>query len=218
LQDYDEKFHDANNPTPTRPEPAANGFGPHSKLNAYNNWPWFYGPYTKNIQIFNCPSTPDELENLTGPEWGNDGNYGYNYDGLTRDVSTTSRIMAELTEPAEVFVFFDSGDPAPVTGSNTYINLLEALDLNLKVPGKNCGDPTWDNGYDRPEIGLRHFGRANMTFADGHAKSVNWTTLLTRKGDNVAPWMIKWADCPGGVCPPPVAGPGECFDPSKLKY
>jgi prepilin-type processing-associated H-X9-DG protein len=141
--------------------------------------------------------------------WGNDGNYGYNYDGLSRDVNTAARTLAGLDYPAETFVIFDSGDPAPVTGSNNYTNLLEALDINL-----NCGSNQWTSGYNK-EGALRHFGRTNMVYADGHAKNISWQELLTRKGDNVAPWMIEWADC-AGACPPPVAGPGQCFDPAKL--
>jgi prepilin-type N-terminal cleavage/methylation domain-containing protein/prepilin-type processing-associated H-X9-DG protein len=223
LQDYDDKFHDANNldgGSATRPEPASNGFGPKTNMNPYDNWPWFYGPYVKSIQIFDCPTSPDDVSTMTFPQWNdgiaenggdnNDGNYGYNYDGLTRDVGTLSRTVGELEFPAEVFVFMDSGDPAPVTGSNTYANLLEALDMNL------TGTNAWRE-YTK-EGAFRHFGRANITFADGHAKSVKWVDILTRKGDNVAPWMIDWAnaDCPGGVCPPPVAGPGQAFDPARL--
>lgn len=225
LQDYDEKFHDANRSdlgirspatgSASRPEPASHGFGAHTALNAYDNWPWFYGPYTKNVAIFDCPTSPDETDGLTQSNWGNDGNYGYNYDGLTRDISTLSRTVAEIEFPAEVYVFFDSGDPAPVTGTNNYTNLLEALDVNI-----TCGPPPpdkprlWPNGYNE-EAAFRHFKRTNVTFADGHAKSVKWEDFLNRKGDNIAPWMIEWADCTG-PCPPPVAGPGQCFDPDRL--
>lgn len=229
LQDYDEKFHDANRwdlgirtpatGTDKRPEPAAHGFGPHSGLDAYNNWPWFYAPYVKSLQVFDCPTSPDDVSTMTFPQWNdgvaanggdnNDGNYGYNYDGLTRDVNTLSRSTSELEAPAETFVFMDSGDPAPVTGANNYTNLLEALDMNL------LGTNPWAaTGYTK-EGAFRHFGRTNITFADGHAKSIKWEDVLTRRGDNIAPWMIEWDDC-NPICPPPVAGRGQSFDPTRL--
>ena len=215
LQDYDGKFHDANNDPSTaaddsrRPEPAAHGFGAHNALVPWNNWPWFYGPYVKSVDVFNCPTSRDDTEDLTATNWGNDGNYGYNYDGLTRDVNTSARSIGELEAPAETFVFFDSGDPAPVAGTNNWVNLLEQTDMNL-----NCGTNQFTNGYNS-ESALRHMGRANVTFADGHTKSVNWTTFLTRNANNVAPWMIEWADCAPN-CVPPDVGAGKCFDPGQL--
>src|SRR5687767_7869587 len=108
VQDYDETFHKGSNLS----VPAANGFAPHTDPDGWANWPWFYGPYVKNLGIFDCPSSPDRLQNLTGSNWENDGNYGYNYTGLTRDEGTAPRSLAEVQEPASTFVFFDSGDPA----------------------------------------------------------------------------------------------------------
>ena len=206
LQDYDETFHKGAGLR----TPAQHGFGSHTSLDGWENWPWFYGPYVKNISIFDCSSTPDQLLNLTGSNWGNDGNYGYNYSGLTRDQGTPPRVLAEIDRPADVFVFFDSGDPQVRAGTNNFPGLLEELDLNL-----NCDANQWNNGYSK-EGALRHQTRCNITYADGHAKSASWSTLLTRNGVNQPPWMIAWSDCPGGVCPAPVVGAGRCFDPNRL--
>ncbi len=205
LQDYDETFHKG----ARMRSPAMNGLGASTSINGWSQWPWFYMPYVKNVQIFDCPSSPDQLQNLTRTNWDNDGNYGYNYSGLTRDQGTPPRIAAALDAVAETFVFFDSGDAQVRAGDNNYPGLLEELDLNL-----NCDNNRWTGGYTK-EGALRHQGRAMMTFADGHAKSVDWTTLLTRKADNVAPWMIDWIDC-NPICPPPDAGRGRCFDPNRL--
>ncbi|WP_309721763.1 H-X9-DG-CTERM domain-containing protein, partial [Armatimonas sp.] len=164
----------------------------------------------KNLAIFDCPDSPDTWQvELTRENWGNDGNYAYNYSGLTRDEGTAPRSLAELDEVASTFVFFDSGDAQVRAGTNNWSGLLEDLDLNI-----NCDSNRWPNGYTK-EGALRHMGRANMVYADGHAKNIGWQELLTRKGDNVAPWMIEWSDCTG-TCPAPVVGPGQCFDPSKL--
>lgn len=208
LQDYDEQFHKGAGIV----TPAQNGFGAGTAANpidGWDNWPWFYGPYVKNVGIFDCPTSPDGTGNLTGSGWGNDGNYGYNYSGLTRDQGTPGRSLAEIDRPAETFCFFDSGDPQVRAGTNDWPGLLEELDLNI-----NCDANTWPTGYNK-EGALRHAGRANATFVDGHAKSLSWTQLLTRNADNVAPWMINWSDCSPN-CAPPDAGPGRCFDPAKV--
>ncbi len=212
LQDYDETFHKGAGMVST----GEYGFGPDSRVDGWTNWAWFYGPYIKNVGVFDCPTSPDTSANLTGPNWGNDGNYGYNYSGLTRDEGATGqpatppRGLAELEFPAETFVFFDCGDVQVRAGANDYSGLLEELDVNL-----TCDPPSgrWTK-YDK-ECAFRHATRANMVYADGHVKSINWTTMLTRKGDNIAPWMINWSDCTA-TCPPPVAGPGQCFDPTQL--
>ncbi|MDF2440953.1 MAG: hypothetical protein JWN98_1937 [Abditibacteriota bacterium] len=185
MQDYDGRFHKT---TSSRPEAAAHGFGRHDALAGDAHWPWFYGPYVKNVAVFDCPSSPDTVTNMTITNWDNDGNYGYNYDGLTRSVSLPARHEAEIEFPAETFVFFDSGDPSVRSGNNDWAGLLEELDID--TPGRG------------PEAGIRHLGRTNMVFADGHAKSITPALLLTRKANNVPPWVIAWLDCPSG-CPAP---------------
>jgi prepilin-type N-terminal cleavage/methylation domain-containing protein/prepilin-type processing-associated H-X9-DG protein len=204
LQDYDEIFHKGAGIN----SPAVHGFGSNTSIDGWDNWPWYYGPYVKNVGIFDCPTSPDGREPLTDPDWGNDGNYAYNYSGLTRDQGTPPRTLAEIDRPADVFVFFDSGDTQVRAGTNDWPGLLEELDLNL-----NC-DANQISRYSK-ECALRHAGRCNVVFADGHAKNVSWNILLTRNGDNVPPWMINWGDCSPN-CPTPDAGPGRCFDPSTL--
>jgi len=206
LQDYDESFHKGDSINSA----AVNGFGANNNVRGWFHWPWYYGPYVKNVGIFDCPSSPDTAaQQLVPTNWGNDGNYGYNYSGLTRDQGTPARSLAEITEPADTFCFFDSGDPCTIEGTNDWAKLLEELDLNL-----NCSINQIGSQYTK-ESALRHSGRVNVTFADGHAKSLSWSSFLTRKADNVAPWMISWGDCSPN-CPPPDAGPGRCFDPAKI--
>lgn len=211
LNDNDDTFHKgANVVSPT----AAHGFGPHSDIDGWDEWPWFYGPYLKNTQIFDCPSSPDGVD-FARPNWGYDGNYGWNYSGLTRDQGTMERKTSELEYVSEVFAFFDSGDPSVRpdtynTARNNWNGLLEELDINQTCEPIELRWPnlTLENAF-------RHNKRANMVFADGHAKSVSWSLMLNRKADGVAPWMIEWIDC-AGECPPMRVGPGTCFDPAKL--
>lgn len=190
-QDNDGRFHKGWNLLSA----PVNGFGAHTSMSdpidAWTHWPWFYGPYVKNVQIFDCPSSPDGLEQLSGTNWGNDGNYGYNYDGLSRDVNLPSRHEAEIEQASEVFVFFDSGDSAVRAGTNNWAGLLEELDLDFD---------------SKKEGALRHQGRTNVVFADGHAKSITPAQLLKRHADNVAPWMVEWSDC-SPLCADPAFAP-----------
>jgi prepilin-type N-terminal cleavage/methylation domain-containing protein len=62
LQDYDEMFWDSRNGA----QPASNGFGANSAIEPYDEFPWYLGPYVKNVDIFNCPTSPDQTENLLG--------------------------------------------------------------------------------------------------------------------------------------------------------
>lgn len=169
------------------------GFGAHTTttdpIDGWSHWPWWYGPYVKNIGVFDCPSsTPDGTEQLTATNWGNDGNYGYNYSGLTRDQGTPARHESEIARPAEVFVFFDSGDPAVRAGNNDWAGLLEELDLDF---------------VSKKEAAIRHQGRTNMLYADGHVKSITPAQLLKRNADAEPPWMFDWLDCNPTCTDPP---------------
>ena len=188
-QDYDGHFHKGAGIN----SPAVNGFGPNTNIRGWYHWPWYYAPYVKSVDVFDCPSSPDGTENLTGDNWGNDGNYGYNYSGLTRDEGGPAYTDAQLDRPTETFVFFDSGDTAVRVGTNDWPGLLEELDLD------------WNS---KKEGAIRHQGRTNVVFADGHAKSVTPSQLLKRNADNVPPWNIGWSDCNPTCTDPP-------FDPSQ---
>lgn len=212
LGDNDERFHkgaDVRSMTP------ANGFGPHVDIDGWDEWPFFYGPYMKNVQILDCPASPDDVRTLGSANWTYDGNYGYNYSGLTRDQNFMVRSVSEIEEPSNVFAFFDSGDPSvrPDTYSgarNDWGGLLEELDVNQTCEPANLRWPRLTK-----EAAFRHRGKANMVYTDGHVKLISPTVMLTRFADNVAPWMIEWTDC-APTCPPPAIGPGTCFNPADL--
>ena len=211
LNDYEDTFHKN---LAGIVVPAAYGFGANNNLRSWTNWPWFYGPYVKNVDLFDCPLSPDGTENLTVTNWNNDGNYGYNYDGLTKATNIPAQVATALEEPAATYAFFTDGDPDPVSGTNNFTNLLEALDVNI-----SCGTNTWPEGYNM-EAAFRYHRKMITCFADGHVGQVHWSQALERKGDNVAPWNMDWADC-DGVCRPlaqetTLVGKGKCFDPDRL--
>ncbi len=211
LGDYEDVFHKN---LAGQVVPASNGFGANDNLRSWTNWPWWSGPYVKNVDIFDCPLSPDDKKQLTNTNWGNDGNYTYNYDGLTKATNVAAQQATALEEPASVYAFFTGGDPDVVPGSNNFTNLLESLDINI-----SCGSNMWTNGYSK-ENPFRYRKKMITTFVDGHVGQVHWSKALERKGDNVAPWSMDWADC-NGECRPlaqetALVGPGKCFDPSRL--
>ncbi|RYX84685.1 DUF1559 domain-containing protein [bacterium] len=207
IQDYDEQ-------TP------ANWVQTGSKspsLSSDQAWPLMLLPYTKSVDIFDCPSSPDiplsgpwphNLASWTAapgfPASDYDGQYLFNYDGLTYGISNN---IAGIQAPSETFAFMDGGDMICCAGENNYDRLLEELDQNF------FGTNAW-TAYTK-EGAFRHMTRANVTFADGHAKSIGYFDILNRKADLVAPWNIDWSDC-NPTCPPPVMGAGKNFDPAKL--
>ncbi|MBS1705674.1 MAG: prepilin-type N-terminal cleavage/methylation domain-containing protein [Armatimonadetes bacterium] len=202
------------------------GFGNRHKsgeISGWDQWPYFYGAYLKNTKILNCPTSSDidettgeNVADLSRDDWNYRYNYGYNYSGLTRDQGTGPRSTSQVEEVSGTFAFFDSGDAStrPSSGGydNVYIGLLEDLDLNLKCFPQ---DPL-KKGYTT-RIALRHHKMANMVYVDTHMGKVGWSKMLTRVGNNVAPWMIAWQDCPNDVCPaPPITGNFACFKPEWL--
>lgn len=166
VQDYDERF----------PPSWADTGGP---WNAYDYWPALIYPYVKNHQVFDCPTSPDGVSpSIAWSTGGYDGNYGFNYDGLTYAINEQ---LASLPYPAETYMFFDSGDRAVCAGANTWAQLMEDLDLD------------WNS---RKEGANRHNMQVNAAFVDGHVKSLQLRSFLTRHGDYQPPWYISWADMP----------------------
>jgi prepilin-type N-terminal cleavage/methylation domain-containing protein/prepilin-type processing-associated H-X9-DG protein len=211
LQDYDEVFPKTGGGEPV---PAMSGFGRLVDMGPAANWPVYFAPYIKSAAVFICPESPVDESIFRGDvdrngdgsvtsadDWGINDTMGYNYDGLTQDVNNPPRHLSELQEPAQTFVIFDNGDSTQCAGSNNWNVFLENFDLD------------WARLTNAQP--LRHQKLASMVYADGHAKAIGYRELLTRKADEVAPWMTKWTDC-NPLCKEPVFGPGGDFDPSRL--
>lgn len=177
VQDHDERF----------PPSAAATRG--RRPQAFDDWPAMVFAYVKNLGLFDCPTSPDGVEaNIQWPGASYDGNYGFNYDGLTYGIN---HHLANLSEPASVYMIFDSGDMAVCAWGNTWTRLMENLDLD------------WDSGKEGPN---RHNMQVNTSFVDGHVKSLNLYTFVKRNGDLLPPWHISWVDMPpntDGVIPYP---------------
>jgi len=139
----------------------------------------FYGvlqPYVKNVDIFYCPDRT-EWSMPTGDDCGGQPTlnkreqcigYGYNWGILSsvRAGVVGNRMpfpggyiepgipLADLRSPANLMVYGDTGDNPRYTICS---NFIFQYYTNISRNGQ-----------------LRHGGRLNINFADGHAKSMAW--------------------------------------------
>jgi len=165
-------------------------------------------PYVKNVDAWRCPSAspsdgagwPDSIADVLGVPRSNGRrfNYGYNwgvliYAGgglLEAEARTPSgqtyqagKPMAALVAPADVFVYSDSYDTYRPTMGTDWI-----LD-SYTGPARNSS--------------LRHGGRFNVAFADGHAKNMQWIGFTLGTDYFAVPAIeadrAKWCADPNGI-------------------
>lgn len=200
-QDYDERF------------PMV--YGGYGNLERAAEYLLLY-PYIKNTQVWRCPSAsesecdtwrPNIAAALGVPPPGQKVNYGYNWGpliyaggGVLEPEQRTpfgqyyqaGKPMSALVAPAEVFVHSDSYDTYRPTMGTDWI-----LD-SYRGAAKNSS--------------LRHGGRFNVTFADGHVKNMLWIGF-TIGGHRFAVPAIeadraKWCADPAAILPLTAAGYG----------
>ena len=179
----------------------------------------FLLPYYKTLNILTCPSD-DETHGDNLPDQSVAGNlramepanfrthYGYNWGPLIyaggglhgpeyTDSSTVPPTkvqdgvpIADLVAPADVFVYMDSYDTyRPSNGSDWLLD-------SWNGPHKNGA--------------LRHGGRLNISFADGHAKSMQFIGMAVGTKNYLIPSneadRSKWCANPTKVVPLSTSG------------
>ena len=122
-------------------------------------WPDVILPYTKNQQVFICPSDAGE--------WG----YGHLHN--TFGWWNWTIAMGSLTAPTSTIYFADSSnETAWQTFHNAPDEMYPGGPLYLRWPGQDplvyppgacCGAAT---------VNARHSGTCNIAFADGHVKAM----------------------------------------------
>jgi len=119
---------------------------------------WFalMGPYMKNEQIGQCPS-------VTPHGWTYPGGNRLYYD-YSMHYWMGGKSMADITLPAEVFIFGD-GTRGVIADYRLYIH----------GPWLRAG-----TSYGAPPYFYRHNGGGNWVYVDGHAK---WSNTWTDKID-----------------------------------
>jgi prepilin-type N-terminal cleavage/methylation domain-containing protein/prepilin-type processing-associated H-X9-DG protein len=148
-------------------------------------------PYIKNVQIFECPSTPS----LNPVNYGNSGvrkcwtqtkypvaykytSYSYNYNALER------RGLASLSRPADQIAIWDgvtawtdsafTSTSSGLWGRRDIPTFMVKLGLPLAPGMVNPGPTGWG---DRIAFMAPHSLQVNYMFADGHVKASRWDRL-----------------------------------------
>ncbi len=208
-QDYDEKF------------PPSWGVVPNIYAHRQNNWGtcwgWFLFPYTKNVQIFQCPTSPTKVLTERGadalfapgdvpsdPPTDSQGrqdnpyvdNYIVNYDGLVYGAANST--VGSLSWPAETYSILDGYETSITYGADTWDVMCFYLGVHA----------------DTGKAGTnRHNGMSNCCYADGHAKAQQLRNVCTfgpraqtEAVEKVPPWNIDWSGAaphPDGTIPFP---------------
>jgi len=157
VQDYDEFYpgrYSRNNTTPP---------GGHDWSGTRNYWYWqqLLYPYTKNIQVFICPSSNNQ--NMAGDLRAE--NYAANFY-LFVEWNAPRISMAAVQSASSTYMLMDSGQFAiTAPAAHTYNG-------GLYLPGMGTagGTCTGAGTHMNDCMNGRHFNGVNMAFADGHAK------------------------------------------------
>lgn len=167
-------------------------------------------PYIKNVDVWRCPSASpsendtwrDSIADALGVPRPNGRrvNYGYNWGVLIYaggGLLAPQRVtpwgqsyqegvpMASLVAPADVFVYSDSYDTyRPTMGADWILDSYRGAKRNHS---------------------LRHAGRFNIAYADGHAKNLQWIGFSIGSDDYAVPAVeadrAKWCADPGAILP-----------------
>jgi prepilin-type N-terminal cleavage/methylation domain-containing protein/prepilin-type processing-associated H-X9-DG protein len=192
VQDYDETL-------PNHAADTANFLD----VKAPANWLKAIAPYTKNTQIFYCPSAPLEPRLKTSAPPLN------SYQGNAVLLSIQGTALARIPNPADIILaqenFFNWNivwnRPAQVRLNPPAFQYWHLVDCRAQfagpppLPGSGCAE----------QYNSRHFDGGNIVFADGHAKFRKFRSV--RSGDfgltPDEPWVddVKQSYCnKGGSC------------------
>jgi len=156
-------------------------------------------PYTKNSQIYQCPSnarlsgvnrgagcTDDENRNNVGIQYAWTS-YGYNY------VSLWNKGQAETARPADQIAIYDAISAWTDCGYKSGCGIWGERDIpahltKLKLPlAPGMKDPYsgWV-GFFVPRVSP-HSDQTNFLFADGHVKTARWDRIKWGQLNNNIP-------------------------------
>lgn len=199
-QDYDETYPKAYNTLPDG-----------------SDWPWYLGiqPYTKNTNIFRCPSDRNPMSAnafLSSAMKKQVTNFGVsiicNYDVMP-PTDIQSAHLSQATAPAELISLVDMRDigawkgwtgywgvmPWHQTSSNANYGAeyLTGDEVAKDLAAAEAGNaPTGQGAKFGPRVGtLRHNGGENYIFADGHARHMRFRQTLNPQtgGTQGSMWM-----------------------------
>lgn len=176
-------------------------------------WDVLLNPYIKNYDVFKCPSRVGAWVNIE-PNGGANGNcsyggqnsYGVNKYAFQPDNGASGLTFAAMNSPANLLIIMDTTyyDLLPKytddNGAQVISGQLNGDPFNFIPSTGNGYLPYWTqigNGeYTSPEpkgaalktfqdrAKSRHSGIMNCTWADGHAKAINYDKLVNDLKNN----------------------------------
>jgi prepilin-type N-terminal cleavage/methylation domain-containing protein/prepilin-type processing-associated H-X9-DG protein len=181
VQDYDEKYPPSYLVTSQTPPDGVQWSG--------GAWFWqqIIYPYTKNDQLYICPSsTPYPFNGPYSQNYGASQGIFIGYDTAVpahpAGTPSPTLSMASVNSPAQTYMLMDSGgyDPYPTSSGGVLTsNGWRYLPGAYKNAGVACygGSPVPAYVADCQAEG-RHFDGLNMAFADGHVKWLKSVTVI----------------------------------------
>lgn len=161
VQDYDERFP----PYFTNvPQPPLDWFDV--------MWPGLLRPYTKNEQIYWCPSDKFKGQRHIVSYWTNNWYHFYSCEYLPNN---HPRTLSQFPCPATTVILNDG--PANIGGLSWWWNPSNQSPNN-PLRGQFGDDD-------------RHKGGGNYIFVDGHAKWFRPEAIRTDKGDDPSNWIFQ---------------------------
>jgi len=174
VQDYDEKY--PLSFTYHTEVPPTGSWGS-SSSGYYWFWQQIIYSYTKNVQLYSCPSGD------TTAAYPYSGNYGTNDNIMS---TATSLTLSALDSPSTTYLAFDAGpyrmmissSRDDVTSPQGYYWYLPGSQKYTGCAATGCHGVDISAGFKHSDFNSdgRHFDGNNVIFADGHVK---WTKTAT---------------------------------------
>jgi prepilin-type N-terminal cleavage/methylation domain-containing protein/prepilin-type processing-associated H-X9-DG protein len=185
----------------TEPGYPTSGPGGNPSVRFINTWHTLVQPYVKNLGLFVCPSASSSTglypayDYTPSSPWSPSNQYGgYVESSLTLNnyywyAATTAygafqagstKTMTAIENPANFSFVMDGGNGPQSQGWYfQFIGWGGGFSLNM-----DGATPVLEtNGYDQGDVFGRHTGSANVSWCDGHAKSLNLTQLQKSQWD-----------------------------------
>lgn len=145
-------------------------------------WYHMLYPYMKNIQIMNCPSESRVV--WTEGTYTGAVPYGYNRGAGSYCTSNCGvQLAVSVNSGPSLSAIEDASGTIMITDSVWYYVGFSGALTEAQVKSDNCDI---NNNGSPPNNSLcvreRHLGTVNSVFVDGHAKAMQWQTILGTNG------------------------------------
>jgi prepilin-type N-terminal cleavage/methylation domain-containing protein/prepilin-type processing-associated H-X9-DG protein len=132
-------------------------------------WGWFYEPYTKNKQIFVCPSTVNNTLKINFSSYGINGRYMDGNNGGGNFPALPGIADAAVADPSGTIFAHDS----PEERMDNNGDFLAHWGRGGTIPPAPCGQNAEQNpSATQRQDYARHSEMSNVLYYDGHVKAL----------------------------------------------